>query len=162
MNDILRLKWNSAADECRIHTARLRTAMSHVAARIPVDETGLDLLTDEDAAWFDQLLYRFSKLQDAIGDRVFVDGLLLLGEDFRDKPFIDALNRLEALGLIPCRTWWMELRELRNQIAHEYPDRRAEQATAVNAIYDRCSDFMRIVDAFIRAVEERGEERDET
>lgn len=152
-HDIGWLKWNSATSECRQHEVRLRVAMKHVDVRMPLDGAQLDRLDDEDAAWLDQLLYRFSKLQDAVGDRVFVDGLLLLGEDFRDKPFLDALNRLEALALIPGRVWWQELRELRNQIAHEYPERRAEQAVAINAIYDRCADLMRVFDRFVTAVE---------
>jgi len=119
---------------------------------MPLDGAAVERLADEDAAWLDQLLYRFAKLQDAMGERVLVDGLCLLGEDFQGKPFIDALNRLEALELIPSRVWWQELRELRNQIAHEYPDRRAEQAVAINAIYEGCAGFMQIVDDFIAAV----------
>lgn len=155
MMDVVRLKWKSAVDECRIHALRLSAAMVHVAERMPLDETKLDRLDDVSAAWLDQLLYRFAKLQDTLGERVFMDGLLLLGEDFRSRPFIDALNRLDALKLIPSSLWWQELRELRNQIAHEYPDRRAEQAAAGNEIHGRCNELLQVVDQFVRAVEER-------
>jgi len=149
------LKWRSAVDECRIHALRLRVALSRVVGRIPLDGAGIDRLDDESTAWLDQFLYRFSKLQDAIGERVFVIGLLLLGEDFRDKPFIDVLDRLEALGLMPSSVWWRELRELRNQIAHEYPERRSEQAAAINAIFERSPELMRVFEEFVRTVEEK-------
>ena len=88
-----------------------------------------------------------------MGERLFVDGLLLLGEDYRDKPFIDALDRLETLALIPSSVWWRELRELRNQIAHEYPERRDEQASAINAIVEKSPELTRTFDEFVRAVE---------
>jgi len=127
--------------------------MSHVDKLMPLDGDEIDRISDQDTAWLDQLLYRFSKLQDAMGEHVFVDGLLLLDEDFRDKPFLDALNRLETLALIPGRVWWQELREFRNQVVHEYPERRAEQAAAINAIYERCAELMRTFEEFVCAVE---------
>jgi hypothetical protein len=155
MTEIALLKWRSAVSECRIHEARLRAAMSRVAIRMPVDADTLSSMNDETAAWMDQFLYRFLKLQDAMGERVLSDGLLLMGEDYRDKPFIDALNRLEALNLIPSRDWWQELRETRNQIAHEYPERRAEQAAAVNAIYEQCPSLLDTFGGFVSTVESR-------
>ena len=155
MTEIARLKWRSAVNECRIHETRLRAAMARVAIRMPVDAEGLTSMNDETAAWMDQFLYRFLKLQDAMGERVLTDGLLLMGEDYRDKPFIDALNRLEALNLIPSRDWWQELRETRNQIAHEYPERRAEQAAAVNVIFEQCPSLLDTFGGFVAAVESR-------
>jgi hypothetical protein len=153
MTDVGALKWRSAVGECRIHESRLQVALSHVAEYTPLDGGKIERMRDEDAVWVDQLLYRFSKLQDAMGERVFVDGLFLLGEDFRDKPFLDALNRLEALTLIPGRDWWLELREYRNQVAHEYPDRRAEQAAAINAIFEKCAGLMSVFNTFVSEVE---------
>ncbi len=42
------------------------------------------------------------------------------------------LQRLERLGLIPNVEQWRELRELRNQLAHEYQDAPALKAAALN------------------------------
>jgi uncharacterized protein with HEPN domain len=43
-------------------------------------------------------------------------------QEWQDEaPFIDKLNRAEKLGLIPSALQWQELREIRNQTAHEYP-----------------------------------------
>lgn len=38
-----------------------------------------------------------------------------------DEAFIDKLNRVEKLWLLPSAEQWLLLRELRNQTAHEYP-----------------------------------------
>jgi len=70
--------------------------------------------------WGDMLTTRFGKLQDIIGSKIFPLILNLLEEDA--VAFIDKLNKLEKLGYIEDANWWIELREIRNKIAHYYPD----------------------------------------
>jgi len=149
------LKWESAVGECRVHERRLVIAKAHIAELLPLDADKLESLSDEECAWLDQFLYRFAKLQDAMGDRLFLTGLSLFGEAFDDRPFIDALNRLEALKLIPSREWWQQQREYRNQIAHEYPDRRREQCAAINAICEVCGEVVGVLHGMTEAVERR-------
>jgi hypothetical protein len=67
------------------------------------------------------LVFRFGRLQDAIGTRL-LPAMLQLTQEWRDnEPFIDKLNRAEKLGMLPSAEQWQLLRELRNQSAHEYP-----------------------------------------
>jgi len=112
-------------------------------------------MDDAACAWLDQFLYRFSKLQDTMGERLFTSCLLVMGEDFSRKPFIDMLNRLEALGLIPSRKWWVLQRELRNQIAHEYPERRLEQCAAINSICGECQEVSRVMNLIVEEIDKR-------
>ena len=44
-----------------------------------------------------------------------------LAEPFEDWPMRDRLNRLEKLGYLSVDDW-LRWRELRNRLAHEYPD----------------------------------------
>ena len=69
----------------------------------------------------DQLLFRFLKLQDAVGLRLIPATLATLSEPFEDWPMIDRLNRLEKLGFVDVADW-LRWRETRNRLAHEYPD----------------------------------------
>jgi len=46
----------------------------------------------------DQLLFRFIKLQDALGERLVPATLAALSEPYEDWPMRDRLNRLEKLG----------------------------------------------------------------
>lgn len=69
----------------------------------------------------DQILFRFTKLQDAVGNRLIPATLSALHEPFEDWPMIDRLNRLEKLGFINTDEWFA-WREIRNRLAHEYPD----------------------------------------
>ncbi len=70
----------------------------------------------------DQLLFRFLKLQDAVGERLVPATLAALDEPFEEWAMRDRLNRLEKLGYLDVDKW-LAWRETRNRLAHEYPDR---------------------------------------
>ena len=61
---------------------------------------------------------RFGRLQDTIGDKLLPLLLVLLGE--KPSAAIDNLERAERLGLIGSVDDWMTMRNLRNQMVHEY------------------------------------------
>ena len=69
----------------------------------------------------DQILFRFMKLQDALGERLIPATLSELREPFEDWPMRDRLDRLERLGYLDVELW-LRWREVRNRLAHEYPD----------------------------------------
>ena len=77
-------------------------------------EVGLRRLTD-------QILFRFMKLQDALGERLLPATLSLLREPFEQWSMRDRLDRLEKLGFLDVEQW-LRWREVRNRLAHEYPD----------------------------------------
>jgi hypothetical protein len=85
----------------------------------------------------DQMAYRFSKLQDSVGEKMLP---LLL--EFAQEPlsstatFAEKLQRLEKIGAIPSAEQWRLLREMRNQLAHEYPDLPAIKAAVLNRFLD--------------------------
>ena len=50
--------------------------------------------------------------------------------------FIDVLNRLEKMGRISFAKEWLRLREIRNQVSHEYDDNPEYMEAALNAVFD--------------------------
>jgi hypothetical protein len=80
----------------------------------------------------DQLLFRFTKLQDALGARLIPATLGALSEPAEDWPMIDRLNRLERLGYLNVDAW-LRWRQIRNQLAHEYPERPELRFAALTA-----------------------------
>ena len=105
--------------ECNRHTKTIQTAKKHIANQFPLDIENYHNIGEMESSFIDQMVYRFSKLQDTMGEKIFPSLLTLLGESVKNKPFIDRLNRLEELELLEMQTW-MHLRKVRNDISHEY------------------------------------------
>jgi len=106
---------------CDLHYQRMMFAFDSVKKYFPLTEAGLDQLTPVELALFDQLIYRFSKLQDSMGARLFRQILESLEEDTENIPFIDILRKMEKLNLIESAKDWISLRQTRNAVSHEYP-----------------------------------------
>ena len=88
----------------------------------------------------DQLLFRFIKLQDTVGERLIPATLAGLREPFEDWPMRDRLNRLEKLGYLDVDNW-LAWREVRNRLAHEYPDQPELRFAALGAAIDAAKDL---------------------
>ena len=130
-----KLKCETIIAECDKHIQRMESASKRIKHLIPLDVDSFNTLTDDDIAYFDQFFFRFSKLQDAMGEKLFSNILVFLKEEnIASKPFIDILNRLEQLGLLD-KNKWLELRELRNELAHEYDDNAPGMTTAINNVF---------------------------
>jgi hypothetical protein len=87
-------------------------------------------------ALFDQLIYRFSGLQDSMGTRLFKQLLEAMEEYFSGLPFIDILNKMEKLNLMENAKDWVKLRQTRNNVAHEYPFYKEVQIEELNLLPD--------------------------
>jgi hypothetical protein len=122
--------------ECDKHLKRINSAYLKMFVFMPLNASKYEQLTDDEIEHIDQFLFRFAKLQDAIDEKFFILILEFLKEDhIRVKPFIDILNRLEQLGILEDKNVWLELRKIRNNIAHQYEDEPHPLTEALNAIY---------------------------
>ena len=78
--------------------------------------------SDENVKTIDAFIYRFVKLQDYMGDKLFKELLRSL-MDYKDNmSMLDVLAKLEKLEIIPSEDRWLDYREVRNKLTHEYPD----------------------------------------
>ena len=123
--------------ECDKHILRIKSATKKMSSSMPLDEIKYLNLTDDEVEHIDQFLFRSSKLQDTIGEKLFKTILLFLDEDIENKPFIDILNRLEKLELIESANIWRELRKDRNDLSHTYDDEPEEMANSINKLYEK-------------------------
>jgi hypothetical protein len=123
-------KLRAALAECGMHSQVLADA----AALLPMRFNSSDIagITPELRRVLDQAAYRYMKLQDSLGERV-LPGLLDVAQEPLppEAPFAQKLQRLERLGVIPSADTWRLLREVRNALAHEYPDDPTLQAAAL-------------------------------
>ena len=74
-------KLKEAIHICEIHNQRMMYAREKVKHHFPLNENKYQNLSFDDLSYLDQLIFRFSKLQDAMGNRLFPAILKNLGED---------------------------------------------------------------------------------
>ncbi|TAH00985.1 MAG: hypothetical protein EAZ15_07980 [Sphingobacteriales bacterium] len=104
----------------QIHQQRLEAAYHEIIGWGSLNKDIYYTLTIEQIAFTDQYVYRFTKLQDLMGDKLFKLILQYVGEDTEKLALIDVLNKLEKLEIIESVTIWLNLRLDRNNIAHDY------------------------------------------
>ena len=142
-NLVYKQKLENVLDESFTHLNRLKNAFMELSKKysLPLNIENYEKINSNiyDLALCDQIIYRFSKLQDTLGARLFKALLLFEGEDVK-KPFLDILNRLEEMDIIDVDEWF-ELRELRNQIAHEYENNEEIAIKIINLIYENLIEF---------------------
>ena len=145
--DLAQTRFDSVARECRLHLDRLDHARRKLAGHFPLSIEDWQELDNDTIADLDQLLFRFGRLQDAIGQRLFQHLLALSLEWEESEPFLDKLSRLERLGIIPSAEQWILLRELRNSAMHEYPDQPELTVANLNRIHEAAESLEQIFHA---------------
>lgn len=128
---------SASLQKCRIHLQRIQYAVSQTEELFPLERENYQILNDAQTGNIDQLVFRFTKLQDELGTNTFRYLLVYLQEDILDKPFRDILNRLEQLKIIESSDMWLALRELRNDLAHEYPLMLDETIDKLNHLFEQ-------------------------
>lgn len=105
---------------------KLTQARTELTTYLPLNRERLH--QREIAKTIDSFIYRFTKLQDAMGSQFFPSVLDFLGNWSDSMSLIDILNELEKLELISEQehTHWRRYRNLRNALTHDYPNNEQE------------------------------------
>jgi len=97
---------------------------------------------------------RFGRLQDTVGDKLLPLLLAALGE--KTAAAIDNLDRAERLGLISSADEWMTMRNLSNQMVHEYVEDPAVLTSALQSGHTFVPALIAVADKMITEIERRG------
>jgi len=135
--DIDIIKLGKYIEECDKHIQRINEAYSDLKDVFPITSNKYQNLTKDEVQALDQYLFRFSKLQDSLGDKVFKLLIKIYEQKDETISFIDILNRLEKYGFLSSAKEWMHLRKIRNEISHQYDDEPQEMAEALNSIWSQ-------------------------
>jgi hypothetical protein len=144
-----RHKFKALIHECEIHVKRIIQAQSKARTLFPLSPDTYSTLTDDAVEHIDQLVYRFTKLQDALGAKLFPLIVSILREDSKTLTIYDVLNELEKREAIPSAESWMVLREIRNQIAHDYENDPEMGSHYLNEIFDKADEIVHISEQVI-------------
>jgi len=110
-------------------------AQNEFRGKLPLSANSLRGLDEAEVAALDQFIGRFAKLQDSIGAKLLPAVLELTKEPGELDAYLDKLNRLEKIGALPSVEEWLELREMRNAFAHDYPEDSELQAAILNRAF---------------------------
>lgn len=100
-------------EDCTVDPVRLEQLLA--------DDSGIDRLESFGA--------KFGRMQNTVVDKLIPAVLREAGE--RVSAAIDNLSRMEKLMLVNSADDWLEMRGLRNRLVHEYIDRPADLALAL-------------------------------
>ena len=131
---------------CDKHILRINEALEELSSTLPLTTESYAQLSSEQIRCIDQFIFRFSKLQDAMGAKIFRYILEYLDEDVTSLPMRDILNRLEKYKFLPDANEWIYIRELRNEIAHDYPLMENDVVTILNELFSKVNTMYGIYD----------------
>lgn len=117
--------------EAFIHIQRLEDVLEPLNKIYPLDSDKYEILEDDYKDKLDVLAFRFSKLQDLLGSKIFRAYLESAGFVVEEKSFNELLKELEKEKILDIDLW-SEFRGVRNAIAHDYPYDHTQKIEAIN------------------------------
>lgn len=97
---------------------------------------------------------RFGRLQDTAGGKLLPLLLAALGE--KSSAVIDNLDRAERFGLLNSADAWMTMRNLRNQMVHEYVEDPVVLASALQTGHAFVPELIAAANKMIAEINRRG------
>ena len=126
MTDIKKLKLY--LKEAFVHIERLDELLNYLKVYYPIND---NILEEIDLDKLDAFAFRFAKLQDLLGTKIFRSYLEVINFPIQDKSFLEILKELDKEGMIDIDKW-SKFRGVRNSISHDYPYEIEEKIEAIN------------------------------
>jgi len=136
-------------ERCQAHARFLNESLEAMAADLPFDADALARYRSAPSAmaYLDQFVYRFGRLQDTMGRQLLPLILEVVKEPLPEEAtFMEKLDRLERLGIVPSVEQWDEIRELRNALTHDYPEAAERLAATINQAVDAARSLVAILE----------------
>lgn len=135
-----------------IHAERLKRICQKLASFFPLKPQDVEKMDETRVAQIDHMVYRFAQLQDLMGQYIFTSFLERMGEPVNELFYIDKLNRMEKIGILPSAEEWKQMRDLRNLVTHEYPGHIELMAENLNKTYEFIPKLLLVFERLVAAV----------
>lgn len=109
---------------------------------------------EELAEQLEAFVSRFCRLQDTLGDKLLPAWLDILEE--KTNVAIDNLDKAEKIGVLPSAELWLELRQLRNQMIHEYIEDLNLLVDALQTAHENLDFLIGVAQAINNDLDSRG------
>ena len=112
------------------------------------DQFIFNTLKAEKKAILDAYLKRFASIQDFLGTKIFSPLLAIAG--IGNTKMSEILSNIEKENIIDSLDNWIELREIRNELEHDYPEELQE---ALNDLKYCIDSFFKLESYYLNSVE---------
>ncbi len=130
--------------EAGIHIERLEDVLGRLKSVYPLDINIFENLNSYEKDMLDTLAFRFVKLQDLIGSKIFREFLKEMGYIVEEKTFFEILKEIEKEGIIDIDSW-NEFRKVRNFLSHEYPYSFEDRVEAINYLIEKTPELIEVI-----------------
>ncbi len=145
---------NEIIDKVNLHKKRAKLALEEIKKW---DELDSGIFEDfEKIKTIDTFIYRFIKLQDIMGEKLFKTFLDSIGEYKDNMSLLDVLDKLEKFEIISDANKWMEYRKLRNELTHEYPNNENDVIDGIKIAMDFFNEIEDIFNNIINYLSKKG------
>jgi len=126
-------KLQSYFETANNHIVMIQKALKYVRPYYPLESDFKEIIED-DILFFalDSLVFRFAKLQDWLGQKIFKTFLQYEEYPVDDINFLEIIKVLEKEKILDLDMWSV-FRGIRNELSHDYPD-YAKIAQSINFI----------------------------
>ena len=124
-----------------MHIDRLEEILTYLKKFYPLSVDSLEKVSPDK---LDAFAFRFAKLQDLLGAKIFREYLEKLNFPTEDKNFLTLLKELDKEGVIDIDKW-AEFRSVRNSIAHDDPYEEDEKIEAINYLIENIEYLFKII-----------------
>ncbi len=139
--------------KAKIILNRLENYTKEIKEKKLIENLNID--NKEDIKLIDSFVYRFSFLQDYIGQNLFKNFLIETGDYMENMSFIDILDKLEKIGIIENVDEWIKIRKIRNIIAHDYLEDVEEIKFFLGKALEYVSLFREVINRIERYLKDR-------
>ena len=141
---------------CQTHAFALQEALDDLRLQ-DLSHNDLMQLTKDNRRLLDQFAYRYTRLQDDMGRSLFPALLQIQGEEISEMSVLDRLNRLEQLRWIDSADEWNDLRRIRNEFTHEYPETAEQRYARFQLAFEAARRIMNILQAIEHRLKSLGQ-----
>lgn len=152
MQNLEQQRLSQYLEEAQRHKQHMQESMQEIS--LPIES--YDDLSKMERFAINTLIFRFSKLQDLLGGKLFRSYLSVVGYPVEGIGYFELLRELEKEGVLNLDDWNF-LRALRNEIAHDYPQEMAEMLEKVNLFVEKSKELIAILDAIKEKYDAFGE-----
>jgi len=123
------------------HKEKIKNSVEKLKSKIPLSFKVFENLSEDEITYLDQILFRFTKMQDSIGGRLLPSLYNYLEDSSTRIPFLDILHFMEKQSIIPSTEIWIFFRNLRNNLSQKYPESIDKTTENLNLFFSKLPDF---------------------